>query len=150
IYEKAKAHSDLLILETHSLGISHAEVGGLLGEHWKLPDVLKVPMAHHHGAQEVANPDLRAITEVVSLAGRCGDIFTEESPADTIALVRKIFLERYRVGPVEVDELLCEIGHRTAELASLFEVRVNEGVNYNGIMSQAAQRLTELQLLEQS
>src|SRR3954453_15962371 len=39
VYERAKSHNDLLILETHALGMTHAEAGWILAEHWKLPEI---------------------------------------------------------------------------------------------------------------
>jgi putative nucleotidyltransferase with HDIG domain len=39
---------DFLIAERHFLETDHCEVGAKLAEHWKLPDVFKQIMTHHH------------------------------------------------------------------------------------------------------
>ena len=61
--------ADLLVHETHELGIHHAEVAEVLAEHWKLPEVLAVPIGKHHGPPEVQDTSLRRMTEVIWLAG---------------------------------------------------------------------------------
>ena|SRR5688572_4285324 len=146
LYDKIKTHNDLLIVETHALGMTHAEVGGVLAEHWKLPEVLKVPMARHHGASEVEDAVMRQVTEIVGLAGRCADIFVGECPADSIMAVRTTLLQQYKVPELAADALLVEIGRKTSELAPLFEVRLNSSVNYDAIVNKASERLLELSL----
>lgn len=149
IHEKARGHSDLLILELHTLGMTHAEAGGFLGEYWKLPEALRVPIANHHSPQAVTEENHRAIAEVISLAGRCADIFLDESAAESIAAVRKLFQERYKIDITGADDILMQIGQKTAQLASLFEVRLNEAANYDGIMAKASERLLELSLADE-
>ena len=150
VYERARNHNDLLILETHELGMTHAEAGGVLADHWKLPEILRVAIEHHHGAQAVEDFVSRKVCGVVGLAGRCADVFVGESPAESIASVRRAFLENHQIREIECDSLLVDIGQKTAELAPLFEVKVNAAVNYEDIVSRASERLLELSLAEQS
>src|SRR5689334_1647753 len=103
VHERAKTHSDLLILETHALGMTHAEAGGILARQWKLPQVLEIPMAAHHTPQAVEDHTMRKITEVVWLAGRCADIFVNERPAESIASLRKTFSDKYQIAEFEAD-----------------------------------------------
>ena len=150
VYERARNHNDLLILETHALGMTHAEAGAILAEHWKLPEILRVAIEYHHGAQAVEDFVSRKVCEIVGLAGRCADVFVGDSPAESIASVRRAFLENHQIREIECDSLLCDIGQKTAELAPLFEVKVNAAVNYEDIVSKASERLLELSLAEQS
>jgi HD-like signal output (HDOD) protein len=150
VYERAKTHSDLLILETHALGMTHAEAGAILAEHWKLPEVLRMVIEHHHGPQNVEDFVSRKVCEIVALAGRCSDVFVTDNPAESIASVRRAFLEQYQVREIECDALLCDVGQKTAELAPLFEVKVNASVNYEAIVAKASERLLELSLAEQA
>ena len=72
------------------------------------------------------------------------------SGCESIASVRRAFLENHQIREIECDSLLCDIGQKTAELAPLFEVKVNAAVNYEDIVSKASERLLELSLAEQS
>src|SRR5213080_4144684 len=47
-YAKAESHDLLPEIERADLGMTHAEVGGVLTEQWKLPPLLSVPIKHHH------------------------------------------------------------------------------------------------------
>ena len=45
----------------------------------ELPDVLRVPVTHHHGPDAVEDPTLRKVVQVVALAGRMADIFVGDN-----------------------------------------------------------------------
>ena len=45
----------LMAVERELLGTDHAEIGAMLGEHWKLPDELVTTIAHHHDADGAAD-----------------------------------------------------------------------------------------------
>lgn len=148
--ERAGCHADLLVHETHALGINHAEVVEALSEHWKLPDVLGVPMGKHHGPPAVQDTALRKMTEVIWLAGRCADIFiSNHSAADSISAVRTTCRSLYNMDELTADAMLCSVGQKTAELAQLFDVRLNSTANYEQILAAASERLLELSLADQ-
>lgn len=148
LYERAESHSDLLIIETHSLGMTHAEVSGILAEHWRLPEVLKVPMAAHHGGISVDDPDLKHISDVISLSGRCADVFVSPSAAQSISTIRRLLLESYKIPEMQSDALMCEISQKTSQLAPLFEVRLQSNADYESILAKASERLLEISLAE--
>jgi HD-like signal output (HDOD) protein len=147
--ERAGCHADLMVHETHELGIHHAEVAEVVAEHWKLPDVLAVPMGQHHGPPAVQDTSLRKLTEVIWLAGRCADIFiSNHTAADSISSVRSSCKNMYGMDELTADALLCNVGQKTSELAALFDVRLNNQANYDQILASASQRLLELSLAE--
>jgi HD-like signal output (HDOD) protein len=149
--ERAGCHADLMVHENHELGIHHAEVAELLADHWKLPDVLAVPMGQHHGPPAVQDTGLRRITEVIWLGGRCADIFiSNHSAADSISAVRTSCKNMYGMDELTADAMLCSVGQKTSELAALFDVRLNSAANYEQILASASQRLLELSLAEQN
>src|SRR4051794_6723040 len=123
VFERAGTHNDLLVIESHALGITHAEASGVLARHWRLPEGLTVPMESHHAPMGVEDYSLKRITQVIWLAGRCGDIFTSSSAADSIAAVRKTCAELYGMDDLACDAMMCTIGQKTGELANLFEIR---------------------------
>jgi HD-like signal output (HDOD) protein len=150
LHGRARTHSDLLVLETHALGMTHAEAGGLLAQHWKLPPLLEAAMAHHHGPQAIEDVVDRKIVQIVHLAGQCADVFVNDDPAATIAAVRRTFLEQHKIREVAADAILVEIGQRTTQLAPLFEVKLNAAQTYESILEKASEKLLELQLAEQA
>ena len=149
VHEKAAGHQSLVTAEAAALGMTHADVSGILAEHWKLPPVLAVPMASHHNPDAVADEGLRKLAEVVSIAGRCADVFVEDDAADAIAFVRKFCKEQCDIAQDECDKMLDEICTRTKEVAPLFEISISSSTNYDAILRKANETLVELTLKTQ-
>jgi HD-like signal output (HDOD) protein len=60
------------ILEEISIGISHAEIGGLIAEKWNFPDDLKIPISNHHSPLN-SEPGYKELTYIVYFANMlCG------------------------------------------------------------------------------
>lgn len=149
VYEQAKVHADLPEAERSAFGMTHADVGGLLAEQWKLPPLLCTPIAYHHNYEAVADPSLRRLTQVVALAGRCANVFVDDAPAEAILEVRKEFQGQLRLSEAECDQTMAEIGKRTKEIAGLFEINIGTSAEYGAILKKANETLVELTLRSQ-
>jgi diguanylate cyclase (GGDEF)-like protein len=150
IHSKISTHQELLAAERATLGMTHADVGGVLAEQWKLPPLLSTPIAFHHTPEKVEDPALRKLTELVGLAGRCADVFVNENAAESIATVRQTAQQNYGLAESEVDALLDEIGKKTKEVASLFEINIGaSAANYEAILKKANEALVEITLQTQ-
>jgi diguanylate cyclase (GGDEF)-like protein len=149
IYGKAKDHLELPTIERDALQMDHAQVGGILAEQWKLPPLLAVPIAHHHTPDAVKDPTLRKLTELVWIASRCSDVFVDENPAAAIADVRKEMNARHKMSEADCDQLLADIGNRTKEVASLFEINIGSTQDYESILKKANEALIEITLQSQ-
>lgn len=147
--EKAATHMELVELERQSLGLTHADISGVLATQWKLPPVLAMPMARHHTPAEVQDPSLRRLADVVFLAGRCADVFVDPSAAEAIACVRKFAADRHHLTEADCDAMLAEIGNRTKEVAPLFEIKLGNVAEYDQILKKANEALVDLTLRTQ-
>lgn len=68
---------DLQEVEQYLFGATHADIGGIVAQHWRLPHSIVEAIVHHHSVR----PDLPPICLVVSLAhGMCGDVIADEPP----------------------------------------------------------------------
>ena len=144
LIESAKSHNDLCLLETRSLGMTHAEVSGLLTEHWKLPPVLSGPITFHHDATK-ADESVRMLANVIQLASRCADVFVDADPNPAVAEVRATTKQLYNFSDEECDELLTTIGQATSETAPLFDMSIaNE--SFESVLKKANERLIEMSL----
>ncbi len=149
IHSRVSRHGELAMAEQAALGMSHGDVSGILAGHWKLPPVLAVPMSHHHRPQDVTDPALQKLSEVVCMASQCADIFVEENAAEPIALVRTCCQEKFSMTESACDAMLDEIGHRTREVAPMFEVSIAASANYESILKSANEALVDLTLRTQ-
>lgn len=149
LFEKATSHPALAELEGAELGMSHADVAGMLAEDWKLPPLLQVPIRHHHTVDQVTDPALRKLTDLVALAGRCADVFADPEAGAAIATVRKMALDLFKLTEADCDAMLADIGKRTKEMAGLFEINIGSAVAYDTILKKANETLVQITLQSQ-
>jgi diguanylate cyclase (GGDEF)-like protein len=149
IYARIKTHAELLSAETESLGVTHAAVGGILAETWKLPPLLSVPVAFHHTPDEVKDVSVKPLTQLVGLAGRCADVFVEVDAAHAIADVRAQANLLYKMSEADCDALLADIGKRTKETAPLFDINIAGASDFEAILKKANEALVEITLQTQ-
>lgn len=149
VCEQARSHEYLAGAEKSLLGLTHAEVSGILADQWRLPPVLAVPMAMHHTSDAVAEPATGQLASIAGLASRIADIFVDEAPAEAIAAVRGICRERHGMNEKQCDEMLDEICALTKEAAPLFDVSIAAGTNYEAILKKANEALVDLTLRTQ-
>jgi diguanylate cyclase (GGDEF)-like protein len=147
---KHETHSELLAAEVEKYRMTHAEVGGMLADEWKLPPILATPIRCHHDPDVVKDPPLRRLTEVVGLAGRIADVFVDPNAAPAIAEVRQRMLNRYQMPGEDCDLLLGEINLRTREVASLFEIQIGSAESFEAILKRANEALVEMTLRSQA
>lgn len=149
LHSRLQSHEDLGAAEQQMLGMTHAEVGGILANQWKLPPLLTTPILCHHSPDKVTDPALRKLTELARLAGRCADVFVDELPAQAITDVRLWCKTQFQLNEPDCDTLLDEIGTRTREVASLFEINIGSATNYEAILKKANEALVEITLQSQ-
>jgi len=149
LHAKAASHNDLAQLEQQALGMTHADVGGILGAQWRLPPLLTTPIAFHVTPEKVTDKSLRKLTEMVRVAGRCADVFVDAMPAPAITDVRQMCLQLYKMNEPDCDTLLDEIGSRSKEVASLFEINMGTSLEYDAILKKANEALVEITLQSQ-
>lgn len=150
VCEQVKTHEELYLAEQAALGMSHADAGSLLASIWKLPPLLATPIARHHAPAEVSDVQLRKLTELVHLASRCADVFVDEQAAEPIAAVRQLCKDLHGLPDADADALLAEIGLKTKEAATLFEIQIGTAADYEGILKKANEALVEMTLQSQA
>jgi len=136
----------LLKLEESLFGADHAKVGGALAELWQLPDTLATPITHHHSPAQVENPSLRQLAEICQIAGRCADVFVEQSAAGAIEELRAFGKTHLNLDEAQCDGLLEQISRRAGEIAPLFDIRVNTDVSVEEILRRANESVIQLTL----
>jgi two-component system cell cycle response regulator len=149
---RAASHEDLPAVEAADLGGTHAEVGGLIAEKWRLPALLAGPIAHHHDRDlsDIADPVVRRLTAAVHLAGRVADVFVDADAGPALVDVRRIMaLTCNLTEPAAVDALMAEIGRQSGEAAGLFELNVATEPDYETILERADEAMVELTLKSQ-
>lgn len=150
IINTVTSHGDLSAIELQHIQATHAEVSGVMAEQWKLPPLLAVPIASHHNADAVTDPQLKILSQVVQLATRCADVFVDAEPAAAIAAVREMAKTVHGLDEATIDALLTEIGTKTKEIAPLFEISLGSSDSYDNILKRANEALVNLTLQSQA
>jgi diguanylate cyclase (GGDEF)-like protein len=147
--EANKTHQDLIAAERKTLGLTHAEIGAILAEHWRLPPILTSTIGASHDASTVTDPNLKRLAEVVQLSGQCADVFVDENPAAALAKARSTLMGQFRIPEAECDKLMDSISTTTREVASLFEINIGPAADYETILKKANEALDEITLQSQ-
>lgn len=147
---QAGSHEELAVAERSALGMTHADAAAVLAGVWKLPPLLAVPMAMHHDPARVQDPHLRKLSELAHLASRCADVFVDDNAADAIAAVRRLFLLQHDLTEADADGMLADIGRRTREVATLFEINIGSPAAYEAILKRANEALVNMTLQSQA
>ena len=145
VCDGAPSHPDLAAAETAALGGHHGEVGGYIADKWKLPPVLAEPIRWHVEPEQADDETLRQMAQIVSLAGRCADVYTDAEPATAIRDVRE---QVKRLMPSTgggadadmADTLLAGVGDLTREAAASFDFDLGETAKYEKILPAAPTR----------
>lgn len=135
-------HGRLADLEAEKLGVTHAEVGALLGRRWNLPDRLEEAVLRSHALPERPPPQ-RALAEWVQLSGEIADVWVQENPASSIAAA----LEAARALGLDRDSvsiLLARMGRLAIDVASDFDVQLGGDGEIERVLDQANEALARL------
>jgi diguanylate cyclase (GGDEF)-like protein len=149
VHSRIISHEELASTEGAMIHGTHAEVGGIIAEIWKLPPLLAIPIMHHHDSQSLCDPTLKKLARIVGLGGRIADVFVDEDPSLPIAEVRAGLAELCNFSDADSDALLKDIGTHTKEVATLFEINIGTFVDYELILKRANETLVEITLQSQ-
>jgi diguanylate cyclase (GGDEF)-like protein len=100
----------------------------------------------------VADAAARKLTELVHLAGRCADVYVDEAAGGAIAEVRQLCRDRHGLTEADADAVLAEVGKRTAEAATLFDINLGPGsaADFEAILKRANETLVDMSLQSQA
>ena len=149
ICAQSHTHPQLIKAENKAFGMTHAEVGAVLAEQWKLPPILVTAIGASHDPSTVADPTLNKIVQVVHLAGLCADVFVDAQPASAMAHVRVHCNSALQLTEDDCNKLLEEINVKTKDVVSLFEINIGAAANFEAILEKANDALVQLTLQSQ-
>ncbi|MGA2501493.1 MAG: GGDEF domain-containing protein [Tepidisphaeraceae bacterium] len=137
---------ELVRLSREKFDLDHAQVGGMLAEHWKFPALLIEPIRRHHDLTD-AGIKMLPLCEIVHVGVLCGEVFA----AQPILLNRahRELRRRFLLTDAEVHGLFLDIESQCGELATLFEIDITPSRGYSDIMNDARQELVGLSLQAQ-
>ena len=145
----AASHHDLPAGEFAAFGTTHGEVSGHMATQWKLPPLLTTPITFHHDPAKVPEPALRKLAEVVAVASRIADVFTDTESNTALADVRGRCFGTFGFDAAVGDKLMAEIQEKSKEIAKLFDINIGETVPYEQVLQRANEALVQMVLQTQ-
>jgi two-component system cell cycle response regulator len=132
-------HRRLTTVETAELEIGHADVGAMLGAHWRLPDELVVPIKYHE--RPTAAPSwCAARARCIAAGGLVHDVLTDQDPAPALELLASRASDWFGLDRDAVTGIIAQAGQSTREMASLLALETGPGADVNRLLSLAAER----------
>jgi HD-like signal output (HDOD) protein len=74
-----------ITVERETLGVDHAELGGLIAQAWDLPETLRVGIGYHHAPEDVDAPVAYAVHLADAAATRVGHGVDDNADLETFA-----------------------------------------------------------------
>ena len=144
-----KSHHDLPAAEFAAFGTTHGEVSGHMAAQWKLPPLLTTPINYHHDPAKVPEPTLRKLAEVIAVASRIADVFTDADAGAAVSDVRGRCFGVFGLDAATGDKLMAEIQDKSKEIAKLFDINIGETVPYEQVLQRANEALVQMVLQTQ-
>ncbi|MEL7473233.1 MAG: HDOD domain-containing protein [Planctomycetota bacterium] len=143
VAESADDHRTLARREIEQFEMTHAEVGAMLAERWRLPAALVMPIRYHERAT-AAPQEFNKTTKCVALATLVHDVLCRPGDARPLRYLYKKAADWFGMREPEVDELVKAVAGEVKELGKLFQLDPGEEVDADAILVQAAQQMMDL------
>jgi HD-like signal output (HDOD) protein len=114
---RQQGHLSSLKAETEILSVHHGELGGLIAQHWNLPDRLVVGIIHHHTPDD-ARDIIADVTHVANFAAKhvgAGHWADEDDRR-----VNPASLERLKMAPTGFEGLCKQVAKRLEQVLSQY------------------------------
>jgi diguanylate cyclase (GGDEF)-like protein len=148
LLEKSRGNQiELVRLSREKFDLDHAHVGGMLAEHWKLPEILVEPIRQHHTLKDQNQPPQSLIT-IVHVSVLCAQVFAARVTG-LYQTAEQQLEKRFKLSSAEIKQLFTEVHDRSAELAENFELRLEPGRSMDDVEDEAREMLMEISLKAQ-
>jgi len=141
----ARAGEDRMLpsLEIAELELTHADIGAILAERWKLPDELVLPIKYHH-RPTAAPQELLEHVRCVALANTAHDVLTDENPAPAHQRFVRRCSEWFDLNAGRAETLVRRIAASAEEVSSLFRLDTGEAADPEEVLAKAQNQMVEM------
>jgi len=144
-------HIGVVEKEREAFGTDHQEVARCMIESWHLPELLTIPVGHHHEAEGCSGGDhmIVDLAGVVFAANLCAETFCGRRSMDSVKLFEEAAEKQVGLDKAALGELVENLGGDAGEVAALLEIELPDSIGYGEIVQQANEQLTRLTLESQ-
>lgn len=106
-----EAGQNIIESEREILGVDHAEVGALIGSHWKLPESIVYAIRFHHAPEQASHPETRLIAHAIDVADTAARVI-EDCPSEGMTVDCIDSLEQLGIASDSFDEIAQQLEAR--------------------------------------
>lgn len=141
----ARAGQDRMLpsLEIAELELTHADIGAILAERWKLPEELVLPIKYHH-RPTAAPQGLLDHVRCVALANVAHDVLSDENPAPANHRFVRRCSEWFDLNAGRAETLIRRIAEAVREVSSLFRLDTGDAADPDEVLSKAQEQMVEM------
>ena len=138
--------------ERQLMGLDHVEVGQLLAEKWKFPDDIIFAISHHHEDPGLESRSSETVgpSPVDYLSSLAGDIFYLGKKEENISKFISDCPRLLGISTDKAEELLQNIHPQLVELASHFNLEVENGKTYEVILCEAHEEIAQITIANEA
>jgi len=136
-------HRKLAREELKAFDLTHADIGAMLAQRWRLPDQLVIPIKYHE-KPTAAPGQASEVTRLVSLGTLVHDVLSE---VDSVSALRRLYEKAkswWGIDEIICDEVIRNVGAHAKEMSSLFNVDTGACRDADALLERAEQQLIEL------
>jgi diguanylate cyclase (GGDEF)-like protein len=138
-------HDQLPTSEIESFGFSHPIAGFELGQKWRLPDELVVPVRHHH-TPEKAPSEFRDMSRIIAMGNDSSAALTLTEPKPKLERFAARGRSWFGLRGSEVEAMLCTIVSGANELSSLFQLQIGDIPDVEAVVAEAQEQILAHQI----
>ena len=144
----ASSHRPIIEVERELLGIDHAMIGYEVAKNWGLPQILLVPILHHHKPESYEGDDEKIIQTVSAV--HLSNLLTKILYADNPENYHKRFYQEARdllkLGADDIDDILSQVHIQVDEAGKYFNLKIKNTRSVQEILQEANIRLSLMNL----
>ena len=145
-------HRELCVHEMAQLGVDHATVGGMLLNHWRLPEFLSTSIALSHTPEATdKTTESGQFTRCVGLGGDVSELCLTGNPGITLTHLESRAHELLTLDVGQIGKVIATIVQLLPEIEQLFDTQLLDANETQSLMDQARELLAlrSLESLEQ-
>ena len=139
---------DLLSAEKAVFGIDHTIVGTAVARNWGFPDILVLPILHHHDPTDYdgKNSHIRTTVGAVYLSDLLVNILFSEKPEKYHQQFRKQATKLLKLSPAEIEKILDQVHLKFKEAGTYFNLKIKSTKSVQEILQEANIKLSLINL----
>lgn len=132
--------------EKQVFGADHMEVGEYLLSAWGLPASFSVPIGYHHQPEnlDTDDPDIQMHTRILHLSSLIIEMLNSQEMSLSLGVLEHWIKAYEFVDKLDISEMGPAISEKTQPLFELFDLEIEEEIDYDGLINAAKVELADL------